>query len=104
MFFSTDVNQAGGFLPIVWDAPGSGLEAAEAVSLVTDYLHFGPETADSLTVCHSEELRRSHSLLCHLKQQPDTQASSVRPFMVAARTSQFSGFDNDGISRMTPIT
>ncbi len=35
-FFSTDVNQAGGFLPIVWDAPGSNMEVAEAVSLVID--------------------------------------------------------------------
>ena len=41
MFFSTDVNQAGGFLPIVWDAPGSGLEAAEAVSLVIPPLWTG---------------------------------------------------------------
>ena len=50
MFFSTDVNQAAGFLPIVWDAPGSDMEAAEGVSVVTDYLRtlfvFGADAAD----------------------------------------------------------
>ena len=57
MHFTTDVHQAGGFLPIVWDAPGSDMEAAEAVSLVTEYLRtlfrFGPDAADSLTVLHN---------------------------------------------------
>ena len=56
-FFTADVNQAGGFLPIVWDVPGTDMEAADAVSVVTKYLRtlfeFGPEAADSLTVLHN---------------------------------------------------
>ena len=56
-FFSADVQQAGGFLPIVWDVPGTDMEAADAISVVTEYLrslfHFGPDAADSLTVLHN---------------------------------------------------
>ena len=55
-FFTADVTQAGGFLPIVWDVPGTDMEAADAVAVVTKYLRtlfeFGPEAADSLTVLH----------------------------------------------------
>ena len=39
-FFTTDVNQAGGFLPIVWEVPGTLFE-------------FGPDAAESLTVLHN---------------------------------------------------
>ena len=56
-FFSADVQQAGGFPPIVWDVPGADMEAADAISVVTEYLrslfHFGSEAADSLTVLHN---------------------------------------------------
>ena len=56
-FFIADVYQAGGFLPIVCDVPGTDMEAADAVSVVTKYLRtlfeFGPEAADSLTVLHN---------------------------------------------------
>ena len=37
-FFTADVQQAGGFLPIVWDVPGTDMEAADAVSVVAKYL------------------------------------------------------------------
>ena len=57
MFFSADPGQAGGFLPIVWDVPGTDMEAADAIKVVTDYLRkrfeFGTEAADSLTVLHN---------------------------------------------------
>ena len=57
MFFSADPGQAGGFLPIVWDVPGTEMEAADAIKVVTDYLRkrfrFGTEAADSLTVLHN---------------------------------------------------
>ena len=57
MYFTADVQQAGGFLPIVWDAPGTDMEAADAVSVVTKYIRtlfdFGPDAADSLTVLHN---------------------------------------------------
>ena len=53
-FFTADVTQAGGFLPIVWEVPGTDMEAADAVAVVTKYLRtlfeFGPDAADSLTV------------------------------------------------------
>ena len=56
-FFSADVQQAGGFLPIVWEVPGTDMAAADAVSIVTAYLRtlfdFGKEAADSLTVLHN---------------------------------------------------
>ena len=56
-YFTADVQQAGGFLPIVWDVPGTDMEAADAVSVVTKYLRtlfeFGPDAADSLTVLHN---------------------------------------------------
>ena len=56
-FFTADVHQAGGFLPIVWDVPGTDVEAADAVSVVTKYLRtlfeFGSEAADSLTLLHN---------------------------------------------------
>ena len=38
MFFSADPRQAGGFLPIVWDVPGTDMEAADAIKVVTGYL------------------------------------------------------------------
>ena len=57
MFFSADPGQAGGFLPIVWDVPGTDMEAADAIKVVTSYLRekfeFGTEAADSLTVLHN---------------------------------------------------
>ena len=57
MFFSADPRQAGGFLPIVWDVPGTDMEAADAIKVVTGYLlekfEFGTEAADSLTVLHN---------------------------------------------------
>ena len=57
MFFSADPGQAGGFLPIVWDVPGTDMEAADAIKVVTSYLlekfEFGTEAADSLTVLHN---------------------------------------------------
>ena len=57
MFFSADPGQAGGFLPIVWDVPGTEMEAADAIKVVTDYLRkrfrFGADAADSLTVLHN---------------------------------------------------
>ena len=57
MFFSADPRQAGGFLPIVWDVPGTEMEAADAIKVVTDYLRkrfrFGSDAADSLTVLHN---------------------------------------------------
>ena len=57
MFFSADPGQAGGFLPIVWDVPGTDMEAADAIKVVTGYLRekfeFGTEAADSLTVLHN---------------------------------------------------
>ena len=57
MFFSADPGQAGGFLPIVWDVPGTEMEAADAIKVVTDYLRkrfrFGTDAADSLTVLHN---------------------------------------------------
>ena len=56
-FFTTDVTQAGGFLPIVWEVPGTDMEAADAVAVVTKYLRtlfeFGPDAAESLTVLHN---------------------------------------------------
>ena len=56
-FFTADVTQAGGFLPIVWEVPGTDMEAADAVAVVTKYLRtlfeFGPDAADSLTVLHN---------------------------------------------------
>ena len=56
MHFSANVQQAGGFLPVIWDVPGTDMEAADAVTVVTDYLRehfrFGPDAADSLTVLH----------------------------------------------------
>ena len=56
-FFTADVQQAGGFLSIVWDVLGTDMEAADAVSVVTKYLRtlfdFGPDAADSLTVLHN---------------------------------------------------
>ena len=56
-FFTTDVNQAGGFFPIVWEVPGTDMEAADAVAVVTKYLRtlfeFGPDAAESLTVLHN---------------------------------------------------
>ena len=57
MFFSADPGQAGRFLPIVWDVPGTDMEAADAIKVVTGYLRkkfeFGTEAADSLTVLHN---------------------------------------------------
>ena len=57
MYFSANVQQAGGFLPIIWDVPGTDMEAADSVTVVTDYLRehfrFGPDAADSLTVLHN---------------------------------------------------
>ena len=57
MFFSADPGQAGGFLPIVWDVPGTDMEAADAIKVVTCYLRekfeFGTDAADSLTVLHN---------------------------------------------------
>ena len=59
MFFSADPGQAGGFLSIVWDVPGTDIEAADAIKVVTGYLRkkfeFGTEAADSLTVLHNRD-------------------------------------------------
>ena len=56
-FFTADVTQAGGFLPIVWEVRGTDMEAADAVAVVTKYLRtlfeFGPDAADGLTVLHN---------------------------------------------------
>ena len=54
---TTDVNQSEGFLPIVWEVPGTDMEAADAVAVVTKYLRtlfeFRPDAAESLTVLHN---------------------------------------------------
>ena len=56
-YFSADAQQAGGFLPIVWEVPGTDMAAADAVAVVTSYLRtlfdFGQDAADSLTVLHN---------------------------------------------------